>query len=404
MAFITYEESIKNLQKSFTEPTLTEKVFLNDTLDRVLAADIIADHNSPQFPTSAMDGYAIKYDDQMLGRIYIEGSLPAGTYGENEIIGGQCIKTFTGSLMSPGADTLIPIENVEVEGDEIIIKEEVPKGFSVRPVGENYQEGEILIKKGTMIDFAEIGVLASLNIAQVEVFKKPRVAIIATGSEILDVGEKQTNPSQIRSSNQFTLEALSCKAGAITQRAPLQKDEKELIQTTITEALADNDIVVTTGGVSVGDYDFVKDIIAGFEPEYITEGVSIKPGQHIKIVKIGKKYIFALPGFPYSSTVTFILYVLPLIYQIQGRDAKLPVIKAKLTEPYRKKSKKTEFAAANLYLKDGTYEVNFEGKRSGSSAILTNMLGNTSLICLAQDADDLNAGDIIEVINLKALL
>jgi len=403
MTFITYEESIKNLQKSFTEPTLTEKLFLSDTQGRILASDIIADHNSPEFPTSAMDGYAIKHDDQALGRIAITGAVPAGTFNEEEIVGGQCVKTFTGSLMSAGTDTLIPIENVEVEGNEIVIKEEVPQGFSVRPVGENYTEGEVLIKKGSQIDFAEIGVLASLNISQVEVFKQPRVAIIATGSEILDVGEKQTNPSQIRSSNQFTLEALSYKAGAKTVRAPLQKDERDIIQTTITEMLEDNDIVVTTGGVSVGDYDFVKDIIAGFEPEYITVGVMIKPGQHIKIVKIGKKYIFALPGFPYSSTVTFILYVIPLIFQMQGRDATLPIVKAKLMQNYKKKSYKTEFAAVNLKYTDGEYQVDFEGKKGGSSAILTNMLGDVGLLKVAKDSTDLSAGDIVEVINLKAL-
>ena len=403
MTFITYEESIKNLQKSFTEPTLTEKLFLGDAQGRILASDIIADHNSPEFPTSAMDGYAIKHDDQALGRIAITGAVPAGTFNKEEIVGGQCVKTFTGSLMSSGTDTLIPIENVEVEGNEIVIKEEVPKGFSVRPVGENYTEGEVLIKKGSQIDFAEIGVLASLNISQVEVFKQPRVAIISTGSEILDVGEEQTNPSQIRSSNQFTLEALASKAGAKTVRAPLQKDEKDIIEQTITDMLKDNDIVVTTGGVSVGDYDFVKDIIANFEPEYITKGVMIKPGQHIKIVKIGKKYIFALPGFPYSSTVTFILYVIPLIFQMQGKDATLPIVKAKLMQNYKKKSYKTEFVAINLNYIDGEYQADFEGKRSGSSAILTNMLGDVGLLIVAKDSTDLSAGDIVEVINLKAL-
>lgn len=403
MTFITYEESLKNLKESFREPTLTEKVFLSDASGRILAKDVIADHNSPEFPTSAMDGYAIQYDDQALGRIKITGNLPAGEFNSEEVVGGQCIKTFTGSLMSAGTDTLIPIENVKVEGEEIEIIEEVPKGFSVRPIGENYSEGEVLLSKGTEIDFAEIGVLASLNISQVEVLKQPRVAIIATGSEILDVGEKQTNPSQIRSSNQFTLEALSCKAGAKTTRTPLQKDEKEIIQTTITQALEDSDIVVTTGGVSVGDYDFVKDIIANLEPEYITKGVMIKPGQHIKIVKIGKKYIFALPGFPYSSTVTFILYVIPLIYHLQGKDKDLPIVKAKLAQKYKKKSYKTEFAAVNLNYVEGQFQADFEGKKSGTSAILTNMLGDVGLMQVSHDSNDLQAGDIVDVINLKAL-
>ncbi len=403
MEFITYEESIKNLKDSFTTTKPKKKVFLSDALGKILATDIVADYNSPEFPTSAMDGYAIKFDDQVLGRLKIVGDLPAGKFSADEIVGGNCIKTFTGSLMSEGTDTLIPIENVEVDGDEIIIKEEVEKGFSVRPVGENFKKGEILIKHGTKIGFAEIGVLASLNIPQIEVYKRPRIAIIATGSEILDVGEKQTNPSQIRSSNQFTLEALAKSAGANTTRVPLAKDDKEVIKETILTMLEDNDIVVTTGGVSVGDYDFVKDIIEGLEPRYITKGVKIKPGQHIKIVKIGKKYIFALPGFPYSSTVTFILYVLPLIYHLEGRDTSLPTVQAKLMKNYKKKSHKSEFVAANLSYVDGEYQVNFDGKKSGTSAILTNMLGDIGLIHVPRESGDLSFGDLVEVINLKAL-
>ncbi len=403
MAFISYEQSIKNLQQSFQAPTITEKIFLSDVMGRVLAEDIVAIENSPKFLTSAMDGYALKHNDQSQGRIKIVGSLPAGQMHKDEITQGQCIKTFTGSLMSSGTDTLIPIENVLVKEDEIIINEEVPQGFAVRPIGENYKEGEVLIKRGVLLDFAHIGVMASLNISQVDVFKQPKVAIIATGSEILDVGEKQTNESQIRSSNQFTLEALAKKAGADTLRAPLAKDDKDVIKQVISQALEDSDIVVTTGGVSVGDYDFVKDIIADFKPKYIADGVLIKPAQHIKIVKIGKKYIFALPGFPYSSTVAFILYVIPLIYQLQGREFTLPIIEATLKNPYKKKSNKTEFVAVNLRYKDGRYEVDFEGKKSGSSAILTNMLGDVCLMYISKKSGDLKSGDLVKVIDLRVL-
>ena len=403
MAFIPYEASIKNLRMRFERAKMSERCFISEALGRILSEDIVADHDSPALPTSAMDGYAIKFEDQSMGRIRILGDLPAGTYSDEELMGGYCVKTFTGSLMTPGSDTLIPIENVEVEGDEIVIKEEVPEGFSVRPVGENYRRGEVLIPKGTKIDFAEIGVLASLDIAQVSVYKRPSVAIIATGSEILDVGEKQTNPSQIRSSNQFTLEALAARAGALATRAPLAKDDKESIRRVITDALSDHDILVTTGGVSVGDYDFVKDILRDFNAEYITEGVILKPGQHIKIIKTGGKYIVALPGFPYSSTVTFILYVVPLIKMLMGCKPDLPYVKATLRGTYRKRSKKTEFAACNLRYEDGRYVVDFEGKKSGSSAILTNMLGDTGLLFVPQESGDLEAGSTVDVIDLKAL-
>lgn len=403
MAFITYEESLKRLYASFTRPKYFERIFIDAALGRILCEDIIADHNSPEYPTSAMDGYAIKFDDQRLGRLKILGDLPAGTYHDAMLHGGYCIKTFTGSLMTEGSDTLIPIENVTVEGDEIIINEEVPKGFSVRPVGENYRKGEVLIPKETKIDFAEIGVLASLNIAQVSVFKKPSVALVSTGSEILDVGEKPQNPAQIYSSNQFTLEALAKRAGAATTRMPLIKDDKETLRNILTQAIDDHDIIVTTGGVSVGDYDFVKEVLQDMEAEYITEGVILKPGQHIKIVKVANKYIVALPGFPYSSTVTFILYVIPLIKMMTGQKPKLPYVKAVLKNSYRKRSQKTEFAACRLTYENGTYVADFEGKKSGTSAILTNMLGETGLLEVSRQSGDIEAGSIVDVIHLKAL-
>ena len=391
------------LLNSLDESLFSEKVFLDDALGRVLAEDIVADHNSPAHPTSAMDGYAFKFEDQSMGRLRIQGELPAGSYKDEDVVAGMCIKTFTGSLICCGADTLIPIENVEVEGEEIIIKEEVPFGFSVRPVGENYEKGAVLIEKGTKLDFADIGVLASLNVSQVSVARKPKVSILSTGSEILDVGEKQTNPSQIRSSNQFTLAALAKKVGADVDRAPLAKDDKESLEVLIKDALSHSDIVVTTGGVSVGDYDFVKDILAGLDAEYITQGVTLKPGQHIKIVKVGKKYIFALPGFPYSSTVTFILYVIPLIRHMLGLDPKLPMKRAQLAQSYRKKSKKTEVVAGDLSYHDNHYHIDFHKKRAGTSAILTNMLGDVGLIMIEQESGDIPAGEWVNFIDMGAI-
>jgi molybdopterin molybdotransferase len=394
---------MESLLGSLDSSPVKEKLFLDDALNRILACDIVADHNSPAYPTSAMDGYAIKHEDLQLGRVRIQGINPAGEYKDEELLGGFCIKTFTGSLMPKGSDTLIPIENVTVEGDEIVIDEEVSFGFSVRPVGENYKDEDILISKGSKLGFAEIGVLASLNISQVLVTKEPIVSILATGSEILDVGDKQTNQSQIRSSNQFTLSALAKKSGAKVNRLGLQKDDKDSIEIAIKEALEHSDIVVTTGGVSVGDFDFVKDILAGLDAKYITEGVILKPGQHIKIVKVGKKYIFALPGFPYSSAVTFVLYVVPVIRYMLGLEPTLPIKQGKLRSNYKKKSNKTEVVAANLKFYDGEFMVDFEGKKSGSSAILTNMLGDITLVMISQESLDLSSGDLVDFIDLGAL-
>ncbi len=398
MNFITYQESIKRLKDSIKEKKMSEKVFLSNSLGRVLAEDIIASFNSPSYPTSAMDGYAIRYEDQKLKKLKIIDRLPAGEDKKQIIKSGEAIKTFTGSLMSEGSDTLIPIENVKVEGDYIIINEPVKKGFSVREIGENFKKDEVLIKNGTYISYPQIGVMASLNISQIEVYQKPRVAIIATGSEIIDVGEERSNNAQIVSSNHFTLEALAKENGAEVFRTSIIGDDKEKIKEIILNSLEVSDIVVTTGGVSVGDYDFVKEVLKEFEPKYIINGVKIKPGQHIKVVKIGKKYIFALPGFPYSSTITFMLYVLPLIKAMQGLSPKLTTIKAKLKENYKKKSKKEEFVACNYYIENGEFFVDFKCKKSGTSAILTNMLGDIAILHIGIDEEDKKEGEFVDII------
>ncbi len=400
MNFINYKDSIEILKTSMENINpKSQKVFLSDSLGRVLANDIIANFNSPAYQTSAMDGYAIKHHNQKLKKLKISAYLPAGEETNSEVLEGECIKTFTGSLMSCGADTLIPIENVEVVDGYIIINKEVKKGFSVRDIGENFERGELLIPKGTTISYPQIGVMASLNISQVEVFQKPRVAVISTGSEIIDVGESPQNSSQIVSSNHFTIEAMCKEQGAEVVRVGVVGDDKQKIKAKILEGLNSCDIVVTTGGVSVGDYDFVKDIIKDFKPTYLLNGVKIKPGQHIKVVKVGQKYIFALPGFPYSSTITNFIYVVPLIKKMQGKNPNHKIIEAKLKEDFRKKSKKEEFVACNLSYENGEFFADFKGKKNGTSAILTNMLGNVAIMQLGENEGNKKRGEVVTILS-----
>jgi len=398
MAFIHFDESIEIIKNIEIESYKRYKKYLTDTLGYVLAEDIIADHNSPAFPTSAMDGYAIKHEDLALGRLKISSINPAGADLSDEVIGGQCIKTFTGSLMPKGSDTLIPIENVTVEGDEIIINEDVPFGFSVRAIGENYAEGQKLIASGTKIDFADIGVMASLNIVSPLVYEKPRVAILSTGSELLELGESQTSDAQIRSSNNYILEALVKKYDGEALQLGCISDDKESILSAVDKALTQSDIVVTTGGVSVGDFDFVKDVIVELGCEVLFKGVRVKPGQHIMVAKKDDKFIVALPGFAYSSTVTALLYMVPLIAKLQKGQCSLRVVEATLRSSFKKRIKKAEFTACNYVLEEGSYFVDFDDKKSGSSAILTNMLGSTALLVTSEEDTPKVVGDKVKIL------
>lgn len=401
MSLLSYETSQSMLDLLKVNSSRKERVPLSSSLGRVLASDIVAKYNDPQFPTASMDGYAIKYADQDLDFISILGDNPAGSDESRVIKSGECIKTFTGSKMPEGANTLIQIENVSVNGGKISIDERVQLGSSVRPIGEGYKAGNVLIKKGTKIGFAEIGVMAGLNCVMVEVALRPRVAVISTGSEILDLGEESDNPAQIRSSNNYTIAALFEQAGAEVIQLGTVGDDKDSIMKTFDTALSSCDILISTGGVSVGDYDFVKDIVPRLGAEVVFKGVAIKPGRHIMVAQRENSFVLALPGFAYSSTVTSILYGLPLVSKMLGTEIPYKMVEAKLTEDFAKRSKNTEFTACNIIIEDGQYLVNFDGKKIGSSAILTNLLNNSALMVTGEEDGNLEAGTHVNVILLE---
>ena len=393
MAHISFEESIHLVNENLPTKKRVKKVGLEEALGYVLAEDIVANFDNPSFPTASMDGYAIKHSD-IDKEIKIIGSNPAGSFEFDSLKEGEAVKTFTGSFVPNGADTLVPIENVEVKDNILKIITKVNKNFSVREVGEDFKKGEILIKKGTKITFAEIGVMASLNIPIVEVVDKAKVAVIATGSEILDLGETG-NIAQIHSSNNYTLSSLGRFLGYDVTNVGLVKDNKKEIQKKILNALEVNDIVVTTGGVSVGDFDFVKEIVSNFE--IVFHGVNIKPGQWVMIGKFGEKYIISLPGFPYSSFVTFLLYVVPFADKISGLNSLL-TIKAKLKDNFKKVNPKTQFVAVNISFENGEFFVDTRGKKKGSSGILTNLINNFALMKLDVGLYELDKNSEVEVI------
>lgn len=400
--FITFQKSIEILDNLKIDSLGTKKVFISNSLGQVLASDIVAFENSPEFPTSGMDGYAIKFED-IENELKIIDKNPAGFIVEKEVLNSTCIKTFTGALMPNGSDTLVPIENVEVFEDKIKILKPVQKGFAVRNVGENYKKDEVLIKKGTVIGFSEIGVMASLNIPQIDIFLNPTIAVASTGSEILDLGVEKTNASQIRSSNHLTLEALFRKKGAeVLQMGPVD-DDFENITNFFVNALKKADIVVTTGGVSVGDYDLVQDVIKDkLKAKVLFHGVLVKPGMHILVATKSDKIIVALPGFAYSSTITAILYVLPLIFKFRNSDEKLPFVKARIKEDIKNTTNKKVFKACNVEYKDGLYEIDFIGKKEGTSAILTNMLGNPALL-VEDENSSYKSGELVDILLLNHL-
>lgn len=395
---ISYEQSLINLKASLTCKIKSEEIDLLHSQGRVLFCDIVATQNSPQAPTSDMDGYALRFEDQNLDELKIISYVPAGTDTSVHVNKGECIKTFTGALMSEGSDTLLPIENVQVKDDKIIIKQKVPFGFAVRPCGEAYKKGDVLIKKGTTIGYSQIATLAELGIFKVKVFIKPKVAIIATGDEIVDIGEEITRSSQIRSSNHVAIGSIVNEVGGEAIILGIVKDDKELIKQKILHGLKIADIVVTTGGVSVGDYDFVKDIVGEFES--VIDKVAIKPGRHIRVVKAKEKFILALPGFPYSSMVGFFLYGVRILEYWLNKDYERRIFEAIIDEDYEKRSIYKEFTACSLKYKNASLHVSLQGKVKGSSAIVINLLDHAYLLCVDTDVKLIKKGEKVTLLRL----
>lgn len=391
---MSYEKSLELLKARIKPYEKVEKIALTHCLGRILAQDIKAAKNQPEFPVSAMDGYAIKFDEQDKP-LKVLGTTPAGKMPEFKVESGTCVKTFTGSLMSEGSDTLVPVENVEFKEGQIYIKEAVKKGFAVREVGENYKEGELLLPKGTKLDYSEIALLAELGFFHISVFVRPVVGVLSSGSEIKDLGEALENPAQIRSSNHIALANLAQKLGCETRVFPLLKDEEKLTQSTLENALKSCDILITTGGVSMGDFDFLKKAVR--EYEIIIDKVDIKPGRHIKIAQFEEKFILALPGFPYSAMVMFNLYAREILnaWLLQPKDY---VCQAFLQGVYKRKSPYLEFVACNVEFQNGRIVANLKGKKEGSSAIINNLNNKAALMLVPKECEILENESLVEVI------
>ncbi|WP_276882327.1 molybdopterin molybdotransferase MoeA [Campylobacter cuniculorum] len=394
MALMSYEKSLEILKSHLNPYEKIEKIALTQCLGRILAQEIKAPKNHPEFKTSAMDGYALKFEDQSKV-LTLLGSTPAGTMPQFCIKEAQCVKTFTGSLMSEGSDTLVPVENVEIKGNQICVKEAVKKGFAVREIGENYKEGEILLKKGTKLDYSEIALLAELGFFHISVFIKPVVGILSSGNEIKDLGETLENPAQIRSSNHIALANLAQKLVCKSVVFPLLKDDEKQSKKALENALESCDILITTGGVSMGDFDFLKKAVR--EYTIIIDKVDIKPGRHIKIASFKNKFIVALPGFPYSAMVMFNLYVREILnfWLLQKKDY---ICQAFLCDSYMKKTPYLEFVACNIYFENGRILANLKGKKDGSSAIINNLNHKSALMMVPKECTSLKDGDLVDII------
>ncbi|WP_029521237.1 gephyrin-like molybdotransferase Glp [Persephonella sp. IF05-L8] len=378
---ISYEEAVKIIVDN-TKRLGIEKVFLDKALGRVLAEDIYADADNPPADNSGMDGFAVRYED--IKGATEEEPVVLEIIGESKAGGepvsvkpGTAAYIYTGGLIPDGADTVVQKELTKVEDNKVFIFQELPKGANIRPQGGDYKKGDLLIKKGKRLRPAEIGILSSVNKPTVYVYQVPRVGIITTGDEIIDVGEPFERKSQIRTSNTYSLYSQVIEAGGEPVIIGFAKDEPEDIERKLSYAKS-CDILLTTGGVSVGEYDLVKDfVVKVLGVEILFWKVKQKPGKPVAFGVWGaekEKLFFGIPGNPVAAMVVFENMVKPAIRKMRG-DEKLfnPVIKAKLKGGYkRKKGERLEFIRVALELTDEGFIATPFGKQG--SNILTGMV------------------------------
>ncbi len=399
------EEALDIVLKHIPPPE-TEVLFIGEATGCILAEDVCSDTDKPAFDNSAMDGFAVRSEDikevseESPVKLRIIGEYSAGVESSIKVEKGTAVKILTGAPLPEGADTVVPVEYTSEEEGFVFIKKPFKKGANIRLKGEDLKKGELVLSKGTELRGYEIGLLCGVNKSVVKVYRKPRVGILSTGDELLELGEASNRISQIRSSNHHMLRSLTESAGGNPYLLGIVPDDPtELLETL--KKCYDYDIFITTGGVSMGDKDYVRFLAekAGIEVKF--HKLRIKPAKPVLFGTFGKKGLFfGLPGNPVSCAVAFDLLVYPAIRKMQGaQDIFKKRIKAILTEDYvRRDAKRREFARARLWFENGSLLCKPAKKQQ--SHMLSSYVGANSYMIIYEGVKELKKGEEVEVLLL----
>lgn len=384
-----------------------ELVSLAQARGRFLAQDIVADSDLPPFDRSQMDGYAVRASDAQTvpAKLKIVGESAAGRGWHHEMQGGEAVRIMTGAPVPAGADSVQQVELTrelaEVEGvTEVEILEPLAPGRSIVARGSEIKAGEIVLRAGEQISAAAMALLASFGYAQINVGMRPKVAVLATGSELVAVDQKPAK-DQIRDSNNYSIAAYAELAGAVVERLPLAGDDTSLLKEQITQAAERCDIVVTSGGVSVGVYDFTKPALRELNAEFFFERVALRPGKPTVFARLPSGTLFfGLPGNPVSVSVTFNLLARTALLAMQG--AKVPTLPqdwAVLARSVKGAVERESYLPAQLSTTEEGL-LTAEPLNWGGSSDFVGFVSATSLIIVPQGAGVLEAGTKVRVVRL----
>src|ERR1700730_998713 len=372
-----------------------ERVGLAMAAGRVLATDMRAAAELPAFPASAVDGYAVRAGDA--GRtLRVVGESAAGRPFDGSVEPGTAARILTGGVVPHGADVVVMVEDVRLDGEAVSVPADLKAGSNLHRPGSDVRAGELVLRAGTRLGAAELGLVAALGFAEVAVYRRPRVALMSTGDELVEVGSKP-GPGQITDSNRWALLAALTEAGAEVQSLGLAPDEPEALRRLVVDALKTADVLVTSGGVSVGTHDLVKPLLESLGTVHVGR-VKLKPGKPFTFATLpSNKLAFGLPGFPVSSLVTFEVFVRPALRQMQGfARLQRPTLPVRLGYDARATAERTEYQRVILR-RDGA-ELVAETTGSQSSSRLLSLAGAHALVRIAPGDQGVSAGTIVEAL------
>jgi molybdopterin molybdotransferase len=393
---ISVEEALERILAEI-KPLNVVQLPLSEALGTVLAQDIIAREDIPPFANSAMDGFALlskdsKPRDGQPPRLRVTGGVAAGYVADRPVEEGTAMRIMTGAPVPPGADSVIQVELTRFDGPEsewVEVLQEVAPGNNIRPAGEDIRAGQCVLRRGDEIGPWEIGVLATLGWATVPVVRRARVVILGTGDEVIDV-DQPLQPGKIRNSNSYLLEAAVRRAGAEPHRLGVARDTVESLREKFSAAIT-HDLILTSGGVSVGEFDLVKNIMQE-QGEINFWRINMRPGKPVAFGHIKGVPLLGLPGNPVSSAVTFELFGRPVIRKMQGHTRLVkPQIEVVVEDGVQDRAMRRHYVRAHVEWRDGRFVARTTGNQG--SNITTSLLSANAFVIVPEGGAEVRPGD-----------